>query len=236
MRLDKVLSNGGTGSRKEIKELVKKGLISVNDNKIRDSAVHVDPEADTITVNNQRFIYKKYIYIMLNKPNGVITATADKFNKTVLDLIDESYKKYNLFPVGRLDKDTEGLILLTNDGDMAHSILSPKKHIPKKYFVKFLGKLLEKDIETFEQGVILEDGYKTMPSQIKVLTEDEYSSAELIIFEGKFHQVKRMFEVLGKKVVYLKRLSIANLILDPTLELGQYRELNDDETKTLLNI
>lgn len=232
-RLDKVLSNGGCGSRSEIKEFLKKGLIKINGQVIKDGGIHINPHEDLIEVNGAKFTYRKHIYIMLNKPQGVLSATEDSKYQTVLDLIDQSYSHYDLFPVGRLDIDTEGLIFLTNDGKLAHRIITPKNHIPKKYFVKVCGKITDEDIAIFREGVILEDNYKTLPSELEVVSSDEQSEALLTIYEGKFHQIKRMFEALGKKVIYLKRLSIGDLILDESLDLGQFRELTDLEIENL---
>ncbi|WP_235666988.1 16S rRNA pseudouridine(516) synthase, partial [Clostridioides difficile] len=169
----------------------------------------------------------------MNKPDGYISATTDKYDPTVLDLIDLSYLAFEPFPVGRLDKDTEGLLVLTNDGKLSHRVLSPKKHVPKTYYAKIDGVVTEEDVEAFLEGVVLDDGYKTMPSQLNILKSDDESEIELTIHEGKFHQVKRMFESVGKKVVYLKRLSMGNLKLDESLELGEYRELTDEEVKLI---
>lgn len=235
-RLDKILSSGGLGSRREIKEFLKKGLIKVNGTIEKDGSIHIDPQSDLIEVENNKFEYRENIYLMLNKPSGVISATEDSKYKTVLDLIDSRYLHYDLFPVGRLDIDTEGLILLTNDGKLGHRIISPKNHIPKKYFVKICGKITREDIAIFKEGVILEGEYKTLPSELIILSSGEESTVELIIFEGKFHQVKRMFQAIGKKVIYLKRLSIGNLQLDNKLELGQYRELTEDEIDNLYKL
>lgn len=229
IRLDKILSNGGLGSRKEIKEMVKKGRIKVDGNIINDSGMHIDILKNSIEINSQKFHYREHIYLMLNKPSGILTATKDAKVKTILDLIDSKYKNYDLSSAGRLDKDTEGLILLTNNGTLIHKILSPKNHIPKKYFVKFKGEMSKKDIETFEQGVILEDEYKTMGAQIEAVDQNKPDECIITIYEGKYHQVKRMFKALGKEVTYLKRLSIGELELDKELDVGQYRELTDKE-------
>ena len=229
MRVDKLLSNVGVASRAELKKYCKQGLISVNGKVINNPGVQVDSESDDI-----RFIvYREFVYIMLNKPDGYISATFDKYDPIVLDLIDQSYLVFEPFPVGRLDKDTEGLLVLTNDGQLAHRVLSPKKHVPKTYYAKIQGKVTEEDILAFEKGVILDDGYETMPSQLKILKSDDMSEIELTIHEGKFHQVKRMFESVGKKVVYLKRLSMGKLKLDESLGLGEYRELTEEEVKLI---
>ena len=208
MRVDKLLSNVGVASRAELKKYCKQGLISVNGKVINNPGIQVDSENDEVIFNGEKIVYREFIYIMLNKPDGYISATFDKHDPIVLDLIDSSYLVFEPFPVGRLDKDTEGLLVLTNDGQLSHRVLSPKKHVPKTYYAKIQGKVTEEDILAFEKGVILDDGYETMPSQLKILKSDDISEIELIIHEGKFHQVKRMFESVDKKVVYLKRISM----------------------------
>ena len=233
MRVDKLLSNVGVASRAELKKYCKQGLISVNGKVINNPGVQVDSESDDIRFNGEKIVYREFVYIMLNKPDGYISATFDKYDPIVLDLIDQSYLVFEPFPVGRLDKDTEGLLVLTNDGQLAHRVLSPKKHVPKTYYAKIQGKVTEEDILAFEKGVILDDGYETMPSQLKILKSDDMSEIELTIHEGKFHQVKRMFESVGKKVVYLKRLSMGKLKLDESLGLGEYRELTEEEVKVI---
>ena len=233
MRVDKLLSNVGVASRAELKKYCKQGLISVNGKVINNPGVQVDSENDDVRFNGEKIVYREFVYIMLNKPDGYISATYDKYDPIVLDLIDQSYLVFEPFPVGRLDKDTEGLLVLTNDGQLAHRVLSPKKHVPKTYYAKIQGKVTEEDILAFEKGVILDDGYETMPSQLKILKSDDMSEIELTIHEGKFHQVKRMFESVGKKVVYLKRLSMGKLKLDESLKLGEYRELTAEEVKLI---
>ena len=233
MRVDKLLSNVGVASRAELKKYCKQGLISVNGKVINNPGVQVDSENDDVRFNGEKIVYREFVYIMLNKPDGYISATYDKYDPIVLDLIDQSYLVFELFPVGRLDKDTEGLLVLTNDGQLAHRVLSPKKHVPKTYYAKIQGKVTEEDILAFEKGVIHVDGYETMPSQLKILKSDDMSEIELTIHEGKFHQVKRMFESVGKKVVYLKRLSMGKLKLDESLKLGEYRELTEEEVKLI---
>ena len=233
MRVDKLLSNVGVASRAELKKYCKQGLISVNGKVINNPGVQVDSENDDVRFNGEKIVYREFVYIMLNKPDGYISATFDKYDPIVLDLIDQSYLVFEPFPVGRLDKDTEGLLVLTNDGQLAHRVLSPKKHVPKTYYAKIQGKVTEEDILAFEKGVILDDGYETMPSQLKILKSDDMSEIELTIHEGKFHQVKRMFESVGKEVVYLKRLSMGKLKLDESLKLGEYRELTEEEVKLI---
>ena len=223
----------GYGSRAELKVYCKKGMVKVNDKVISNPGTQVDTDVDKIEFNNEVVNYREFVYIMMNKPDGYLSATFDKRDPIVLDLIDSSYLAFEPFPVGRLDKDTEGLLVLTNDGQLAHRVLSPKKHVPKTYYAKIEGRVTEEDIKAFEQGVTLDDGYETMPAQLKILESGEQSEIELTIHEGKFHQVKRMFESVGKKVVYLKRLSMGKLMLDENLGLGEYRELTDEEVKLI---
>ena len=233
LRVDKVLSNLGYGSRAELKVYCKKGLVKINDKIISNPGTQVDTDIDKIEFNNEVVRYREFVYIMMNKPDGYLSATFDKRDPIVLDLIDPSYLTFEPFPVGRLDKDTEGLLVLTNDGQLAHRVLSPKKHVPKTYYAKIEGIVTQEDVKAFEKGVTLDDGYETMPSQLKIIESGDVSEIELTIHEGKFHQVKRMFESVGKKVVYLKRLSMGKLILDETLSLGEYRELTDKEVKLI---
>ncbi|GAA0230340.1 pseudouridine synthase [Metaclostridioides mangenotii] len=228
-RIDKILSNLGYGSRTEIKKYCKNGLVVVNGATISNPGQQVDHESDEIYFEGKKVVYREFVYLMMNKPGGYISATTDKYDPVVIDLIDPSYLIFEPFPVGRLDKDTEGLLVLTNDGQLSHRVLSPKKHVPKTYYAKVSGVVGEDDIKAFKEGVVLDDGYKTMPSELVIIKSDDESEIELTIHEGKFHQVKRMFESVGKEVVYLKRLSMGNLKLDESLELGEYRELTDEE-------
>ncbi|HWI48000.1 MAG TPA: pseudouridine synthase [Rummeliibacillus sp.] len=233
MRLDKLLSNMGYGSRKEVKQLLKMKAVSVDGVIVKDVSFHVDPEKQNVTVLGERVHYQEFIYLMMNKPAGVISATEDLHDQTVIDLLDPFHAHFEPFPVGRLDKDTEGFLLITNDGVLAHNLLSPKKHVPKVYYAKIDGRVTEEDIEVFNQGVILDDGYHTKPGKLTILKSGETSEIELMISEGKFHQVKRMFEAVGKKVTFLKRLSMGNLQLDENLKLGEYRELSSDEIENI---
>lgn len=235
MRIDKMLANLGYGSRKEVKMLLKNKAVKVNDVIIKDAKHQVDPEKDVVSLNNEIIEYKEYIYLMMNKPPGIISATEDTREETVVDILQIEDSVYNPFPVGRLDKDTEGLLLLTNDGKLAHRLLSPKKHVPKTYFAVIRGEVGEEDVEAFKKGVVLDDGYLTKPGHLVILKTGDTSDIELTISEGKFHQVKRMFESVGKKVVYLKRVSMGPLKLDETLELGEYRELTEEEIELLRN-
>ena len=232
-RIDKVLSNLGYGSRTEIKKYCKNGLVLVNEKIVSNPGQQIDPENDEIYFEGKKVVYREFVYLMMNKPDGYISATTDKYDPVVVDLIDQSYMVFEPFPGGRLDKDTEGLLVLTNDGKLSHRVLSPKKHVPKTYYARISGIVGKDDIEAFKEGVVLDDGYKTMSSELKIIKSDEQSEIELTIHEGKFHQVKRMFESVGKKVVYLKRLSMGNLKLDESLELGEYRELTDEEVRMI---
>lgn len=237
-RLDKILAHMGFGTRSEIRRMVKAGSVILDGAAVRDSGVQVDPESQIITVDGERVVYREFIYLMLNKPQGVISATEDSRERTVLDLLDKSFLHFEPFPVGRLDKDTEGLLLLTNDGKLAHNLLSPRKHVPKTYFAEVEGAVTEADAEAFRRGVALDDGYVTMPAELVILTEGDplagrVSKIELTIKEGKFHQVKRMFQAVGKKVVFLKRISMGPLLLDEYLAPGEYRELTADELEQL---
>lgn len=229
MRLDKLLSNMGYGSRKETKLLLKSKSVEVNGILAKDVSMHVNPEKDEILVLGEKVVYTEFIYLMMNKPPGVISATEDKKDPTVIDLLDSSDQHFQPFPVGRLDKDTEGLLLITNDGHLTHQLLSPKKHVPKLYFAEIEGRVTEEDIEKFKEGVILDDGYFTKPGILTIIRSDETSEIELTITEGKFHQVKRMFESVGKRVIYLKRMKMGTLSLDEHLELGEYRPLTEEE-------
>jgi len=234
MRIDKMLANVGYGSRKDVKKLLKSGAVKVDGVIIKDAKQHVDPENQLVTVYGEEVEYREFIYLMMNKPPGILSATEDDRQETVVDILQEEDQIFDPFPVGRLDKDTEGLLLLTNDGQLAHRLLSPKKHVPKTYFARISGVVTTKDIEAFSKGVTLEDGYHTKPGHLEILSSGPISEIELTITEGKFHQVKRMFEAVGKKVIYLKRLTMANLVLDETLELGEYRELTEEELEALM--
>ncbi|WP_018755779.1 pseudouridine synthase [Paenibacillus terrigena] len=234
IRLDKVLSHMGLGTRSEIKKWAKQGRITVNDRVVKDNGLQVQPEEDIIMLDGERVHYREFIYLMLNKPAGVISATEDRHDQTVIDLLDDEERIFEPFPVGRLDKDTVGLLLLTNDGKLSHELLSPRRHVPKTYIANVVGDVGESDIAAFMVGVTLDDGYVTKPAELTILSHDRsgpevVSRIQLTITEGKFHQVKRMFESVGKKVVYLQRISMGSLILDSALEEGHYRELTKEE-------
>lgn len=235
MRLDKFLANSGVGTRKEVKELLKKRLIKVNDEIVKDGKIHVDENEDTVKYKDEIISYKKFVYIMLNKPNGVISATEDKVHKTVIDLLGDEYRTFEVFPVGRLDIDTEGLLLLTNDGVLSHNLLSPNKHVDKKYYVELEKLLTKMDIDKLEKGVELKD-FTTKDAKVEIIENGEESDkirVYITISEGKFHQVKRMFKAVGNEVKYLKRVKMGTLSLDENLKLGEYRELTEDELTKL---
>jgi len=232
-RPDKILANMGYGSRKDVKKFIKDGKVKVNNVIILNNEFKVNPYEDEIFFNNEEVLYREYIYIMLNKPQGIVSSTDDPKTRTVIDLLDEEYLIYKPFPVGRLDKDTEGLLMLSNDGKLAHELLSPKKGINKTYYVEVDGFVEDKYIEVFKDGIILEDGYKTLPASLEIINANIISKVHLTIQEGKFHQVKRMFESIGMKVLFLKRISMGPLALDESLNPGEYRELTEDEIELL---
>ena len=229
LRLDKMLAHCGYGSRKEVKQLIRKGEVIVNGEIVYDDDLKVDSDKDDVIVFDENVNYQELVYIMLNKPSGVVSATFDFHKQTVIDLVSE-YANYKIFPVGRLDIDTVGLLLITNDGMLCHNLLSPKSHVDKKYYVEFDGEFKDSYYKMFENGIVLDDGYKTLPGKI---TLNEKNKAIVTIHEGKFHQVKRMFEALNMKVTYLKRISFGTLTLDENLNEGQYRLLTDKEIEDL---
>lgn len=237
MRLDKFLGNMGEGSRKEIKRLAGAGAIAVNGAKALNPAMAINEEKDRVEVAGVHIPYEPFIYLMMNKPPGVLTATRDSRQPTVMDLVDHK-RSSELFPVGRLDKDTEGLLVLTNDGPLAHALLSPKKHVPKIYHARVSGALGPADVKAFAEGLVLEDGTLCLPAMLAIIDggmseEGPWSEAAVTIHEGKFHQVKRMFQVVGTQVVYLKRLAMGGLQLDPELLPGQWRRLDREDLKKL---
>lgn len=228
MRLDKFLVEMKKGSRSEVKKLIKSGRVTVDGQTVREPEQKFDPERAQISLDGQTVSYASFEYFMLNKPQGVVSATEDRRFQTVVDLIDTARRK-ELFPAGRLDIDTEGLLLITNDGQLAHQLLSPKKHVDKVYFARVEG-ILPSDVkEQFAKGLTLDGDVKTLPARLELLKEGPVSEVRLTIHEGKFHQVKRMFEAVGCRVIYLKRLSMGSLVLDETLAPGEYRRLTDDE-------
>ncbi len=236
IRLDKYLADMNIGTRSEVKSYIKKGLITVNQIPTRDPGMKIHTEQDVVCYNHENIKYTAYEYFMLYKPSNVLSATQDRKQPTVIDLITDSHVK-NLFPVGRLDKDTEGLLLITNDGELAHHLLSPNHHVAKTYYARIQGLVTDEDIKVFQNGIDLEDDFRTMPADLRILHIDsveQTSEIEITIYEGKFHQIKRMFEAVDKKVLYLKRLSMGSLQLDPSLKAGDYRPLTETERIGLL--
>ena len=235
MRLDKFLADSGFGTRTEIKKLIKSGAVSVLEKNNIKPETKIDEHKDKVFVFGKEIIYKKFIYLLLNKPMGYVSATYDLKLPTVIDLVPEEYLHFEPFPVGRLDIDTEGLLILTNDGALSHRLLSPKSHIPKTYFATIDGVVTEDDADIFSKGVTLDDGYKTKPACLEILKSDKVSEILLTITEGKFHQVKRMFEAVGKNVTFLKRIKMNNLPLPDDLATGDIRELSEEEFMLLCN-
>lgn len=232
LRLDKYLADMGIGTRSQIKEAAKKGRIQVNGQTEKKTDRKITPGDDQVIMDGQVIGYVHMEYYMLNKPQGVVSATEDRKYQTVVDLIADRQRK-DLFPVGRLDIDTEGLLLITNDGELAHRLLSPKKHVDKVYYAKVQGKVDESDVKAFADGVDIGDDTPAKSADLRILKSGEESEIELTITEGRFHQVKRMFHAVGKEVIYLKRLSMGSLALDKTLTKGEYRSLTEEEIKKL---
>ncbi len=230
-RLDKVIASMGKYSRREVKALVKEGLVLVDGIPARSADDKVDGEVSVIEVNGEDLGYRRFTYIMLHKPGGILSATEDSRQETVLDLLTPELKKIGLFPVGRLDKDTEGLLLLTNDGDLAHRLLAPKKHVDKVYYAELDADLTPEDVQAFEAGILLGEDVACMPAKLEI--GETPRQAFVTLHEGKFHQIKRMFFSRGKTVLYLKRLSMGSLQLDQGLEKGKYRYLSKKEIDDL---
>ncbi|MCH5171395.1 MAG: rRNA pseudouridine synthase [Erysipelotrichales bacterium] len=229
MRLDRYLANAGLGTRKEVKQLIKTGRIKVNGTLVKESDFYVDFNSN-ISIDDKKIEYKEFYYLLLNKPKGYISATADDYHEVVVDLLPE-YKKYGIAPVGRLDLDTTGVMLLTNHGALAHALLSPKKHVDKTYVAEVNHKLESSLIDKFNKGIVLDDGYTCLPATLEILDE---THAKLTIHEGKFHQVKRMFKSFGYEVINLDRLSF-DILTHDTLAVGEYRELTNEEVNHLLS-
>lgn len=236
MRLDRYLANMAYGSRSEVKKLIRAGEITVNETVIRDEAFQVEPGEDLICCREEPVRFREHLYLVMNKPGGVITATEDRSARTVLDLIAPKYRNKGIYPVGRLDKDTEGLLILTNDGALGHRLLAPKRHVPKQYYARLDLPAEPGDIQAFREGIRLEDGYRTQPAELECAAPDNPLEVLVTIHEGKFHQIKRMFAACGKEVVYLKRLAMGGLELDPALRPGDWRELTDAELELLSGV
>lgn len=232
-RLDKIIASQGRCSRSEVKKLVKGGRITVGGTVVKSSDIKVD-ESSVIAIDGVSLNYRKHIYIMLNKPQGVISATEDRTQKTVLDLVPKELYRNGLFPAGRLDGDTTGFVLITDDGDFAHRILSPKNHIMKTYHATLRDELTDDDIVRFKEGLTLGDGTECLEAHVRVLKKGETNLAEIKICEGKYHQVKRMFASIGNKVLALRRVKMGGLELDGSLSEGECREITAEEIKLLL--
>lgn len=229
IRLDKMLSHCGYGSRKEVKQYIRNGMVLVNGEVVTDDDFKINEENDEVIIADNNVVYEKLIYIMLNKPAGYVSATYDNYDPTVIDLI-EGYEKRNIFPIGRLDKDTVGLQIITNDGKLAHELLSPKYHVEKEYYLKYEGILPKNYEELLKNGIVLDDDYKCLPAKFRIISKNE---GIMIIEEGKYHQVKRMMEVMGCKVTYLKRMKFGLVELDENLKEGEYRALTVKEIELL---
>ena len=236
MRLDKFLVACAVGSRTEVKNLLKAGRVTVNGKKEKSAKLQIDEGTDEICFDGQKLDYEEFVYYMMNKPQGVISATEDPKHKTVLDLLDDLARSKEVFPVGRLDIDTHGLLLLTNDGKLAHALLSPKRHMDKTYLAQINGVMTDADVETFAQGIPLKD-FTCQPAKLELVSIDREKDQSLVrvtIAEGKFHQVKRMVAYCGKEVMDLQRLTMGTLTLDENLKRGEWRRLTKEELEGLL--
>ena len=231
VRLDKFLADAGAGTRSEVKKFIQKGKVQVNGVPAKKSEIKVSEEDEVVLDGNRIYQAPEFVYYLLHKPAGYVSATEDKRDKTVMELVASDRK--GLFPVGRLDKDTEGLLLLTDDGELAHRLLSPKKHVDKTYYAKIDGQVTEEHVKLFREGLDIGDEKKTLPAVLTILLSGQVSEIEVTIHEGRFHQIKRMFEAVGCKVTYLKRLSMGSLVLDETLPPEEYRPLTEAELEGL---
>lgn len=239
MRLDKYLADAGCGTRSEVRKLIQSGRVLINGEAVRNFGTQIEPEADNVVAAGEIINFYKHVYYMLNKPAGVVSATNDNTCETVLDILkkdtDNKPLLKGVFPVGRLDKDTEGLLLITNDGALAHRLLAPGRHVDKMYYAKVSGIVDGEDVQAFLDGIDIGEKAHMLPAYLEIIStnEDMYSEVRITIREGKFHQIKRMFHKRGKNVLYLKRLTMGNLVLDETLKSGQWRILNQDEINLL---
>lgn len=231
MRLDKFLGITGMCSRSEAKKIIRAGGVTVNGAVAVSAEQKVDPEDDAIVFCGKPVVYRKYTYILMNKPEGVVSATEDGRDRTVLDLLPVEMRKIDLFPCGRLDKNTLGLMLITDNGALAHRLLAPKTHVEKEYYFRAKFPISEEDVRRFEAGVILEDGYETKPA--KIVLDESASAGNITLIEGKYHQIKRMLEALNNKITYLERIRFGNLMLDASLERGEWRYLTEEEISEL---
>ncbi len=231
MRIDKYLGITGCCSRTEAKKIIRAGGVLINGQVVRSPEAKLDADSDRVTFCGKEVIYRKYTYIMMNKPEGVVSATEDGHDRTVLDILPSDMRKTDLFPCGRLDKNTLGLMLITDNGELAHKLLAPKSHVAKRYRYRSKFKITSEDAKRFEKGLILDDGYETKPAKIEL--DDDGMGGVITLVEGKYHQIKRMLEALDNKIVYLERISFGPLILDASLERGEWRYLTDTETEAL---
>lgn len=235
-RLDKIIANSGTLSRKEVHRLIKSGSVSVNGIITKDRGFCIDPESAEIKINGQSVSLEKYVYIMLNKPEGIVSATKDPKEKTVIDLVPAEFKKKNLFPAGRLDRNTTGFVLITDNGDFAHRILSPKNHIEKTYEARLAERIGACALEEVAKGITLGDGTECLPAKVRVLEDGENPLVEIKICEGKYHQIKRMFAAVGNAVIELKRVKMGEMPLDEALAPGECRLLTKQEVELIEKI
>lgn len=232
LRLDKYLAEVGVGTRSEVKKLIRAKLVTINGIPATKPEQKVEENSDVICLRGERLKFVNFEYYLFHKPAGCVSATEDSLHRTVMDYLDDTARK-DLFPVGRLDLDTEGLLLITNDGALAHELLSPTKHVAKTYYAKIDGKVTQEDAARFEKGIDIGEDKPTKPAGLHIIKSDTVSEIELTITEGKFHQVKRMFHAIGKEVIYLKRLSMGPLTLPEDLKPGEYRPLTEEEGKLL---
>lgn len=239
LRLDRMLSGQGIGTRREIKEMLANGAVTVDGKNVTSSAIKIDTAKNEVCVDGVPVLYREHVYIMMNKPSGVVSATEDPHKQTVIDILPRSLRRPGLFPAGRLDRDTEGFMLLTDDGTFAHNILSPKKHVEKEYVAIIDSPLSPEQIQSFENGLVIDGDQTCLPARLEVLENGTSGGGMRVmvsIHEGKYHQIKRMFEALGHEVLYLKRMSMGGLHLDPRLAPGEARKLSDDEVAKIAGI
>lgn len=232
-RLDKLIASQGQYSRKQAQELIKSGSVNVNGAVVRDRGAKADDEKDTVCINGTEIRFERFVYLMLNKPKGVVSATNDKNEKTVIDLVPDEFKRRNLFPAGRLDITTTGFVLITDDGDYAHRILSPKNHIEKTYEARLAEAVTDEQLSTVAEGIVLKDGTKCLPAKLRVIEDGDNPLVEIKICEGKYHQIKRMFAAAGNGVIELKRTKMGGVRLDKNLPEGECRVLSPDEVQLI---
>lgn len=233
MRIDKFISEQAGISRSDAKNMIRKSKVLVNNVTVRSADTQIDPENDIVIVNGKNLVYRQFMYIMLNKPAGVVCATRDGLSETVLELLPEEFRRKGLFPAGRLDKDTEGFVFITDDGALAHKMLSPKKHVEKEYVVTLASHAEEKYIGIFSSGMTIDGGEKCLPAKLTLTERSDV--VRLVLHEGKFHQIKRMMEAVGNKVTHLQRIRMGGIELDKSLALGECREITEEELKTLFD-